>query len=80
MRRSLLVLVLHLSISAVFCSASKTYDDSHRGGVRGPADEVFTIVGHGSHSLYLQLPAQADAFSLSLAGWSHDDCSRSDLP
>lgn len=80
MRPSFLALVLHLSISAVLCSASKTYDDSHSGGVRGLAEEVFTILGHGSHSLYLRLPAQADAFSLSLAGWSHDDCSRSNLP
>ena len=45
-----------------------------------PQARVLTDLGHGRHSVQLQLPAQAEAFSLAIGGWQDDACNPDVLP
>jgi hypothetical protein len=75
--RALLLQLITVSLGAWTCWCAQPDD--------GPASwqpeaRVLTDLGHGRHSVQLQLPAQAEAFSLAIGGWQADACHPDLLP
>lgn len=75
--RALVVQLILLLLGASTCRCAQPEDGP---ASRQPQARVLTDLGHGRHSVQLQLPAQADAFSLGIRGWNDDACHPDLLP